>query len=354
MSKKITFSVFADLHYKKGMYVSSVADVKEIFAKAKQNGAELVLHLGDMCNDYLRSVEVTKAYLKNEDGLDAYGVYGNHELETVGNTMSLVTPLLTNRAEDVIWGTDDGRIGDGSIAYYYFDKDNFRFIATDTNYSVNPHTEEYEHNMPASWGAPTGNKRENSLGPKQLAWLRKTVLSAAEDSKNCIILSHASFYQDWGPSPDAEQVRAIFSEANVIKKNTVVLALNGHYHNNRQAVAEDVVYLDINTVHSGWWEGNRFYGYAEENINDPQYTFEYTEYDQGGNPACTFARPLCSLTMGAQTLFFKDPLAATITVGADGSVSMRGMRTEWMYGIAPASPDYTEKLLEISDFNFNK
>ena len=64
------------------MYISSVADLKQIFAKAAENNAEMVLHLGDMCNDYPRSAEATSAYLYNEQGLEVYGVYGNHELET--------------------------------------------------------------------------------------------------------------------------------------------------------------------------------------------------------------------------------------------------------------------------------
>ena len=41
MNNKITFSAFADLHYKKGMYVASIENVKDIFKRAEENGAEL-------------------------------------------------------------------------------------------------------------------------------------------------------------------------------------------------------------------------------------------------------------------------------------------------------------------------
>lgn len=351
--KKITFSIFADLHYKKGMYVSSISDLKNIFEKAEKNRAELVVQLGDMCNDYLRSSELVKAYLDNAQKLDVCGIYGNHELETSGNDMTVVTPFITNVGERAVWGTKDGKIGDGSIAYYYFDKGDFRFVCTDTNYSVNPKTDKYEHNKPASWGPPEENIKVNALGNEQMDWLREVLISSAKEGKHCIVLSHATFYDEWygpGASYDAKAVQEIFKEANSVRENTVVLALNGHYHNNHQAILDGVVYLDINTVRSGWWQIEKLYGYAEEDMNHPKYTFEYTEYDQGGNPAHSFKRPLSSLTMGDQTLFFNDPLSATITVGADGSVEVNGMRTEWMYGVAPQR-EYPDTLLEISDFS---
>ncbi len=63
MSNAISFSAFADLHYKKGMYVAGIQDINEIFARAKQDNSELVLQLGDMCNDYIRSAELINAYI---------------------------------------------------------------------------------------------------------------------------------------------------------------------------------------------------------------------------------------------------------------------------------------------------
>ncbi len=350
MHDRITFLTFADLHYKKGMYISSVDDLKRIFQRAANNNAELVINLGDMCNDYIRSPELVKAYLQNEQGLDVFGVYGNHELETCGNTMSLVTPSLTNRQSDVKWGSKNGKIGNGDIAYYSFDRGVFRFVCLDANYSLNPQTGEYEHNLPASWGAPSENLYPCSLGKEQLIWLEETLLFAAQEGKHCIIVSHPSFSGLWQPCNDAQKVRELFKKVNTITPKTVVLALNGHLHTNRQAVIEDVVYLDINTVRSGWWSSKPFYPYTEDDIKNPQYTFEFTDYDQGGNPSQPFHRPLSSLTMGAQTLFFKDPLSAVICVDADGTVNVNGARTEWMYGIAPDVQN-SDELLQISNFS---
>lgn len=353
MSSTVIFSVFADLHYKKGMYAAGVGDIESIFERAEREGSELVLHLGDLCNDYLRSPELINAYLYNKQGIEAYGIYGNHELETIGNTMSLVTPSLTNRSDRVIWGSDSGKIEDGSIAYYYFDKYDFRFICLDANYSLNPITHQYEHNLPASWGAPSGNLYPCSLGKLQLEWLYKTVISAANGGKHCIIASHPSFSGLWQECNDAVRVREIFKEANDIKKGSVLLALNGHIHTNHSAVIEDVLYLDIGAVRSGWWSPAKFDPYREADIKNPRYTFEFADYDQGGTPSATFLRPLSSLTMGAQTLFYTKPLSATVTVCDDGSISVAGSETEWMYGIKPDSEIQCD-LLKINDLKIDK
>ena len=61
----IKFSLFSDLHYKEGMYMSSVDDVQAILDRANQENADFVMHTGDFCNDFIGSPEVTNAYLKN-------------------------------------------------------------------------------------------------------------------------------------------------------------------------------------------------------------------------------------------------------------------------------------------------
>ena len=353
MAQQIKFSVFTDFHYKKGMYPSTITDIKQIIRRAKEEEAEFVVSLGDMCNDYIRSPELLDAYLKNDQNLSVYGIYGNHELETLGNDMPMVTPLLTNRSNQVVWGTDSGEDTDPYIAYYYFDSGSFRFIFLDANYSLNVSTGEYEHYPPASWGAPAGNIFPCSLGNKQKDWLKKVIFDASKEEKHCIICSHPSFSGIWQECADAEWVRGVFREANELKKNTVILALNGHLHSNHNAVIEDVVYLDISAVRSGWWQSIPFYPYKEKDIDNPEYIFKFTEYDQGGRPAQSFWRPLSSLTMGNQSLFFNDPLSAMITVYDNGSVRVKGAKTDWMYNLS-APVENSDEYIKINDFVLDK
>ncbi|MBQ5929695.1 MAG: metallophosphoesterase, partial [Clostridia bacterium] len=153
---RVTFSLFSDFHYVEGTYMSSMADMQSILDKAKANNADFIIHAGDFCNNYSGSPELFKTYLQNNYNMPAYGIYGNHELESGGNSMQVVTPRLTNRADEVVWGTADGKIGDGSIGYYYFDVNGIRIICTDTNYSWNPTEGIWEHNHTASHNKPSG------------------------------------------------------------------------------------------------------------------------------------------------------------------------------------------------------
>ena len=188
----LSFLVFADLHYKKGMYAVKVQHLKQIMKRAHENNVDFVLHAGDFCNDYSGSPEIVKEYLKNEYDLSVYGVYGNHELESNHNSMEAVTPLLTNDRH-VVWGTEDGSIQPGRIGYYWFEKKGCRIICADTNYSYNEKTQAWEHNRTASWGAPAGNRYPDSLGPEQLQWLESVLMDAAERKIPCVLVSHAGF-----------------------------------------------------------------------------------------------------------------------------------------------------------------
>ena len=324
----IRFAVFADLHYKKGMYASTVADLETVLQRANECDAEFVVHAGDFSNDYLRSPEITRTYLNNRYNLPAYGVYGNHELEGKDNSMDIVTPLLNNR--EVIWGTANGKIGDGSIAYFYTDIKNFRLICLDTNYSQNPDTYVWEHNTTQSYGPPLENLNEDSIDPIQIAWLDKIVTDAARTGKSCIVVSHGSFSGLWQSSPSSEVVRAIFKKANSIRKGTVILAINGHLHTNRAAVREDVAYFDVNTVRNTLWVPN------EQAF--PHYDgviCSIMDYDEEGNALSLRDVDISNLRMAKNTWFTAEPLSAIVTVGTDGRIEIEGAESSYLDGIIP-------------------
>lgn len=273
--KSVKFLVFSDFHYKKKMYSATVSDFKKILNRANQSNVDFIVHCGDFSNDYSGSPELINAYLYNSFNLPVYGVYGNHELESSSNSMSIVTPKLTNDG-NVFWGTDDKKRNDGSIGYYYSDFNGFRFVYTDTNYSYNNSGKYWEHNRTSSYGAPSGNIYANSLSPNQLFWLEKTLLDAANKDLKCIIVGHAGFSGIWSSSPDAEKVRKIFKTANEIRKGTVLLCLNGHYHTNHIQKSEDIVYFDVNSALNGVWQSQSVKHYSDE------HTFLYENYDKNG------------------------------------------------------------------------
>ncbi len=329
--------VFADFHYKKGVYPMRVEHLETILRAAQEHGVDYVIHAGDFCNDYYGSPEILNTYLNNPYGLPVYGVLGNHELEYfvgekftpqfAANPMRLVTEHITNRRDEVVWGTPDGSFGDGSIGYYYFDVNGIRMVCTDTNFSYSYEREAWEHNI--TYHAPLGNKHGDALAPQQLVWLEEVLTDAAHRHIPCMVIGHAGFSGQWNVSYDHVAVREIYARVNAITQGTVLLSINGHYHTNRQAVVENVLYFDVGTVLNGFWVNEHAPHYEDG------HTFEFVEYNDQGEPVDSYLKNYRDLSMGNQTWFYKDPLFCIVTVSEDGHIAIEGMKTEWMYGIEP-------------------
>ena len=146
-------------------------------------------------------------------------------------------------------------------------------------------------------------------------------------------------------------MRQIFREANALRKGTVILAINGHYHDNRHETFEDVLYLDVNTVRNGYWQSEKYFPYAEENPHRPKYTFEYVSYDENGNEKEREIRAVDSLKMSSRTLYFYSPLSATVTIEENGSIKVEGSSTNWLYGVKPEDLHLPDRLLRIDDID---
>lgn len=308
--------MFADFHYKKNMYASTVRHLNDILERANREDVDFVIHLGDFCNDYKNSPEVVNTYLNNKYGLSVFGIYGNHELESSDNSMQVVTPLLCN--QNVNFGGED-------VGYWYYDIEGFRLIGLDTNYSYNSEFGDWEHNRTASWGAPKDNLFENSLSPKQLDWLDNVLRDAKENDIKCLIFSHDSVSGEWHSTCDAESVRELFARY----KGTVLMCLNGHLHTDHCCVKDNIAYFDVNSVLNGCWANTNGQHYSED------HTFEREAFDAEGNVVGVENYQLVNLTQGKNTWFFDGPLSAVVEINDDGEISIVGAETTWKYGVEP-------------------
>lgn len=348
------FCLFSDFHYKKRMYAATISMMQEIIDKAEREEADFILNCGDACNDYYGSPEFINCFLKNDKDIPVYGVYGNHELESANNSMAFVTPNICNRAQDVIWGTEDKQIGDGNIAYYYFDYESFRIICLDTNYSFNPIEKIWEHNKTSWWTFPKGNINTYALGDRQIQWLKAVVDDAANKGKHCILVAHAPFIKEWRlfdksmTLDDCDIVAEIINSANAKKAKTVIACFNGHWHTDRHLVRDGVLFFDTNAALNGFWED----GHAEDHYLKT-HTFDFIDYDDNGIPKGEAAKvPLGETGMGKETWYFKRPLSAIVEISADCSIRIYGEKTGWKYGILPKTENKAVKP-EISSICFN-
>ena len=84
----LKFLAFADFHYEKMRFSTTVEDLTEIVNRANENNVDFIIHAGDFCGDFKNSPEIINEYLKNSYNLPCYGVIGNHDLEH-GNSVEI-------------------------------------------------------------------------------------------------------------------------------------------------------------------------------------------------------------------------------------------------------------------------
>lgn len=304
----IKFTVFSDLHYELCItaagyeQVAKIEHIEEILDHAKETGAQFVMHCGDLSNHWPGYPELFEALLHNKHGLNIYGTYGNHDTQSAENAFSFVTPRLTNDP-NVVWGTKDGKIGNGDVTYFYVDRDCYRFIFLDTNHSYFPKEGIIKHAPPGMGEAPAENIPRHVLGNPQLLWLKTVLDDAAEKGLHCITASHAGFggFSGWEvptPSYDIETIRELFNLANAKRPHTVIMSINGHYHNDHAAIADHMVFFSVNSCIAGWWDSR-----------------------------CT------------QTFVYDTPLYATVTITDNFEIIIEGKEGRWRDNLAPENEE---------------
>lgn len=322
----LKFLVFADFHYSKNGYPSTIAQLEQILARGEREKVDLVLHAGDFANNYKASPEATRALLQNKYGFEVAGVAGNHELEGE-NTWDYVIPRLSN-IKDRVFGNGTGDPTDEAAWYYYFDRRGYRFVCLDSTYSYNEAEDVWERNK--GFRKREENINGMSIGPAQRAWLERVLDDAADRALSCIVVTHFSICPTYrSHNFDHREVLDIFKRVNEKRKGTVLMAINGHHHSNFVDVVENVLYFNVNTTGNGLWQP----------VSEPHYedsaTFDFVEYDEEGNPQRSYKRPYTDLRGSAKTWYFKDPLSAVVTVTPDNEITIDGMETEWLFGIEP-------------------
>lgn len=355
-TKTIKFSVFADLHYYKDVYITPVSHLDKILERANSNNVDFVMQAGDFCNNFIESPEIVNTYLNNSYGLPVYGVLGNHDLEANnGNTMAYVGSKLTNQT-NVVWGTEDGTFGDGNIVYYYYDYNGFRIVCTDTNYYWydNGTTAEWRHYPTWCAGIPASDtdyaSKSNSLGDTQREWLEGVLMDAADKKMPCIVVTHASMSGNRNTGSDSAQVREIFRKVNDKQLGTVLLVINGHHHTNHTEYVDGILYFDMNTSNGAYVPDG-----TNKTLNyDDEATYEYTAYDEEGKATGTTNRLISELSpIGKNEMFYYEgPQSAIVHVSSNGRIVIEGDETDWYLGVAPANPiDGEEPFVNSGIFN---
>ena len=312
----VKFLLFSDFHYDKAKHPFTVSDLEKILQRGKDADVDFVMQCGDFCNDAKNSPEIFKAFLENKHGLPVYGIYGNHELEKPGSSMELTTPTLTNRPVEKPFP---------DASYWYTDINGIRLIGLDCNYSFNPKKNEWEHTQVHVPGALEGNINFDCVPPEQLKWLDGVLADANEKGLAVVICSHnpLSGCFDWIDGNGFE-VRELIAKY----KDLPVMCLSGDLHDEFFAVIDRVPYYSIPATR--YLECKRPF----EDIYPDDLMFDYTEYDEEGNPIRTYKKSVNDLEVTYNYLC-DEPLSAIVTIDDDLNVTIDGMESSWLAGIVP-------------------
>ena len=196
----VSFLVFADLHHEPKVFPHDAKRfLDEIIARGINTKVSFMVQLGDFLHTPQENRALADVFA--EAPIPAYNVFGNHD----------------NDQESYEYILDMYRLRNG---YYYFDREGYRFIVLDPNYSVvNGELVHYNPNQ----------ARSHNLGeipPDQMSWLEETIFGSPFP---CILFSHQSLERTDGIK-NRDEVWRIICRANRSREHAVILCVNGHYH----------------------------------------------------------------------------------------------------------------------------
>ena len=284
MSSSITFSVFADLHWREGDWSGCEARLDAIFDRAVRSKAEFVIHCGDFCHDVVAARGMIAKYAAAP--LPAYHVMGNHEFE------------CSNSLDEVLHAFSMPR------NYYYFDVRGFRFVALDNNYHHGPDGNLKHYADESVWAKC--HQDEVVLPPEQVEFFRDAVATAPGP---VCVFSHSSFLfaPDRGGVANGREVIRMADEA---RGDRPVMFFNGHYHRNELTIREGMAFFDVNTTTSTWSD-------KEHHAYPPEL--------------------MAKCPTSCHSLLNAVPVHAIVRLDTEGNVEIEGMKGAFYLGITPES-----------------
>lgn len=273
--RNCTFLAFGDLHHYPGHFYDDKEERWEkILARSIAENAAFIVGLGDYVHEPEINGDLARRMMSAPK--DVYCCLGNHDVEHSPLEYALALYRMPHN-------------------YYCFDRDGYRFIVLDANYSL--FEGEYIHYNPG-----VARHKPGVIPPEQLAWLERVI---DESETPCVLLSHHSIERPDGIL-NRHAVWEVLNRANEKRPHAVMLYINGHHHRDHCAVMNGVCCLDLNSA---------AYQYIHPPF--PRYPAEVLALGQAM----------------AYTLNFSEPLSALITLAGNAHITIRGLTGEFMFGL---------------------
>ena len=283
MIDSITFSVFADLHWREGDWAGCEARLDAIFDRALRSKAEFVIHCGDFCHDVAAAHGMIAKYAAAP--LPSHHVMGNHEFERSNSLKEVLRAFSMPRN------------------HYFFDVRGFRFVALDNNYHHGPDGKLKHYADESEW--EKCHQKEVVLPPEQVEFLREAVATAAGP---VCVFSHASFLfsQERGGVANGREVVDMVDRE---RKGRPVVFFNGHYHRNELTVRGGMAFFDVNSASSLSWVDGEHHAYPPE--------------------------IMAKCPVSNHSFLNSEPVSAIVRMTMDGEVEIDGMKGGYFCGVDP-------------------
>lgn len=280
----LRFLVASDIHYRPGVFPhDDKAWLGRIVERAEAEGVAFAMQLGDFVHAARRDADYLSVW--NGAKVPTRNVVGNHDDDGGPHEETL----------------EAFRQGCG---WYHFDVRGFRFVVLDTNYAlVDGRYIHYGKGCGfVQWKLPPASRMR--LHPDEIAWLGEVL---GKSPFPCVVCSHRSLL---GDDEDSLAVRALFSKVNAANPGRVVMAMNGHTHNDAWRVVDGVAYFTVNSANHHW-VARRHKAYPAEDVARWREIDHVVAYDA--------------------------PLSAVVTLHPGGGMAVEGMNGGFWRGIAPGN-----------------
>lgn len=267
-NKEITFGLVADVH--KDLMPDANGRLEVFIEQAQKRKVDFIIQMGDFCFAEIKNKEFLNIWETYKG--PKYHILGNHDMDK--NTKSEMLDF---------WGMPK--------TYYSYDFGGYHFIVLDANFL-------YQDNKFVDYAHANfyvDNSLRTFINDAQIEWFKTDLTTTKLPT---IVFSHQSL---WHSVKNRFVLQKIMEE----QKDKVICCLSGHSHLDFHHEQNDINYIGINSMSYQWSQ-------------------KYTTSKR-------FPKKLYKLYGNLPHIAgYKDPLYAFATLNVKGSMTIEGVKSEWM------------------------
>lgn len=295
--KPVKFGLISDIHL--SHFPNAVERLEAFLARVEIEKPDFILNLGDFCFSYPENRGFVDRY--SNCGTLAYHVLGNHELDRHTKEEALS-----------FFGLSSG--------HYSVDLDCYHLVVLDPN-SIFSEDRFIPYDK-GNYSKHGGNV--SYIDDEQCDWLEEDLKKTTLPT---FVFSHQSLVDDKSGIPNRSYVKNILKQANESSISNgsgkkVLACFNGHHHLDAYRMEDGIHYFGINSA--SYFFGNK----TPPRFDDPEL---YQKF-----PRLPWYVP------------YKDSLFCFVTVDANGTLSLKGRKSEW---IGPPFVGPSSKSIRFSQGN---